>query len=180
MIQLIKSLPAPVRKRHRVEHGSFRRMRTRLTTRSPTAHQPIRISLLKCFGASYLAYLILTWDGIHLRALEPASMATTASRTAAAQARRSCAQAIPIVIQSRFHRLRPKTSGPLRRTRSSLSVVLHVLSWPPRFLHPVACCRYGQHGPCATPFSSESRCATETCWLSVLLARISLVYSDQH
>ncbi len=81
-----------------------------------------------------LAEYLLTWDGIHLRAVTPASIATTASRNAAAQARRYCAQAIPIVIQSRFHRLRPKTSGPQSRARSSLSVVIHVVSWPPRFL----------------------------------------------
>ncbi len=76
-------------------------------------------------------YVLDTWDGIRLGAVAPASMAITASRTAPAQARRSYAQAIPIVIQFRFHRLKPKTSGPLRRARSSLSVVTHVLSLPP-------------------------------------------------
>ncbi len=44
------------------------------------------------------SFLLDTREGIHLEAVAPASMATTASRTAAAQARRSCVQAIPIVI----------------------------------------------------------------------------------
>ncbi len=87
-------------------------------------------------GQPYLLVLG-NWDDIHMGAVAPASMSTTASLNAAAQARRSCAQAIPIIIQSRFHRLRSKTSGPLRRARSSLSVVIHVLSWPPRFLCPL-------------------------------------------
>ncbi len=58
-------------------------------------------------GLRPLGRYLLAWDGIHLGAVAPALMATTASRTAAAQAPRSCAQEIPIVIQSWFHRRRP-------------------------------------------------------------------------
>ncbi len=54
-----------------------------------------------------IAYLLLTWDAIHLGVVAPASIATTASQTAAAQAPGSYAQAIPIAIQSWFHHRRP-------------------------------------------------------------------------
>ncbi len=73
-----------------------------------------------------------TWDGILLEAGSPASMVITAFKTAAAQASPSGVKATAIVIESRSQRRRP--DKPKRLAMSSFRVVIHVLSWPPRYL----------------------------------------------
>ncbi len=81
--------------------------------------------------------LVCTWAGIHLGPVAPASLAKTASQTAAAQAPRSCAQAIPIVIQSltttacgAFYDTAVATASPAHHFVSvAVSVLSHRLSF---------------------------------------------------
>ncbi len=69
-----------------------------------------------------------TCDDIHPARAESASMALTASRTAADQARRSWVRPIASDAHFLFHLRMPTTAGPMCRTRSSFSVVAQVLS----------------------------------------------------
>ncbi len=50
------------------------------------------------------------------------------------------ARSLEIFAKSFVHRAQLKTRGPERRSRSSLSVMAHVFSWPPaRFCHEPGC-----------------------------------------
>ncbi len=81
--------------------------------------------------------LTCTCDDIHPARAESASMALTASRTAADQARRSWARSIASDAHSLFHLRMPTTAGPMSRTRSSFSVAAQVFSCPPVRLRQV-------------------------------------------
>ncbi len=74
---------------------------------------------------------LLTCDDIHPARAESTSMALTASRTTADQARRSWARSIASDAHSLFHLRMPTTAGPMSRLRSSFSVVAQVFSCPP-------------------------------------------------
>ncbi len=75
--------------------------------------------------------LTCTCDDIHPARAESASMALTASRTAANQARRSWARSIASDAHSLFHLRMPTTAGPMSRTRFSFSVAAQDFSCPP-------------------------------------------------
>ncbi len=97
------------------------------------------INLIGCTSvlhASSFGYL-LTCDDIHPARAESASMALTASRTAADQARRSWARSIASDAHALFHLRMPNTAGPMSRTRSSFSVAAQVFSCPPGRLRHV-------------------------------------------
>ncbi len=78
------------------------------------------------------ALLLLAFGGIHPGRVEPAlPIALASSWTEALQARRSCASSLDTLTQSFLHRAWPKTRGPEVGSRSALTVVAHVFSWPP-------------------------------------------------
>ncbi len=79
-----------------------------------------------------------TCVSIHPGLVEPASpIALTTSRTEALQARRSCANSLDIFTQSLLHHVWPKTRGLESGSRSALTVVALVFSWPPARLRHV-------------------------------------------
>ncbi len=72
-----------------------------------------------------------TCVGIHPGRVEPTSpIELITSRTEALQARRFCASSLETFTQSFLHRVWLKTRGPKRGSRSALTVVSHVFSWP--------------------------------------------------
>ncbi len=79
-----------------------------------------------------------TCVGFHPRRVEPAPpIELTTSRKEAPQARRSCASLLDTFTQFCLHRAWPKTRGSERGSRSALTVVAHVFSWPPARLRHV-------------------------------------------
>ncbi len=79
----------------------------------------------------FVCVSVLTCDDIHPARAESASMALTASRTAADQARLSWARSIASDGHSLFHLRMPTTAGPMSRPRSSFSVIAQFFSCPP-------------------------------------------------
>ncbi len=95
------------------------------------------------------------------------------SRTEALQARRSCVSSLDTFTQYFLHRAWPKTRGLESCTRSALTAVAHVFSWPPARLRHVR----GGVGRRRSLISSPSDVLQHDQTSGAFSARAVLVYS---